>query len=233
MVKAPHHPDHCVGLLLLAPEASGPGGGLGRVTAVRDASQIRAQFGFDTMEEAVAHFVLEPETPYVVVPCLAGPGIEAPFELRILSSVPVELVPLPELKSFALGGEWMPESSGGCDLNPVWKKNPRYLLILKAPCKASIALSRVGAKAKRATGVDDMIGFYVMKAEPSGEMKGDLRRCIVHETTFVTEAEVKAEVELKSAASYIIMPCTYSPGRLHRFTLAVTCPVDFDLIELK
>ncbi len=33
------------------------------------------------------------------VPCLASPGVEAPFELRLMSAVPLELVPLPELCS--------------------------------------------------------------------------------------------------------------------------------------
>ncbi len=36
------------------------------------------------------------------VPALAQAGLEAPFELSILSGVPVELVPLPELKSIVL-----------------------------------------------------------------------------------------------------------------------------------
>ncbi len=60
------------------------------------------EFGFDSVEEAVAMFTLEPEKPYIVVPCLAAAGIEAPFELRIMSGVPVELVPLPEVKCVVL-----------------------------------------------------------------------------------------------------------------------------------
>ncbi len=60
------------------------------------------EYGFTSMEEAVALFVLEPEVPYVVVPCLNEAGVEAPFELRIMSGVPVELVPLPEVKVMVL-----------------------------------------------------------------------------------------------------------------------------------
>ena len=32
--------------------------------------------------------------------------------------------------------EWGSETSGGCDLNPVWKKNPRFLMVLSQPAKA-------------------------------------------------------------------------------------------------
>uniref|UniRef100_A0A7R9V2F7 Calpain catalytic domain-containing protein n=1 Tax=Chlamydomonas euryale TaxID=1486919 RepID=A0A7R9V2F7_9CHLO len=233
VVKAPYQMEHCVGLMLLQPEPTGPGSALGRVTAVRNSSQVCGRFGFDTMEEAVAHFVLEPETPYVVVPCLAGPAIEAPFELRILSGVPVELVPLPELKTLAVVGEWHEENAGGCDLHPLWKKNPRYLLVTKSPSKASITLSRT-VKSKRPSSVEDMIGFYVVKcSSANGEIKGDLRRSIAHETAFVTESEVKADVDLKNTAgAHVIIPCTYAPGRLSKYTLAVTCSADFDLVEL-
>ena len=60
-------------------------------------TQVHAETGFNSMEEAVLLVTLEPETPYVVVPSLATPGVEAPFELRIMSNIPVELVPLPEV----------------------------------------------------------------------------------------------------------------------------------------
>ena len=135
VLKPAFSAEQCVGLMLLRPEKA-PEGGLGRCTAVRDASQVHGQYGFNSMEEAVAMFVLEPETPYVVVPCLAGAGVEAPFELRIMSGVPVELVPLPEVKCVVVQGEWGADSSGGCDLNPVWRKNPRYMLVLSQPTKA-------------------------------------------------------------------------------------------------
>lgn len=136
VLKPAFSSEQCIGLMLLQPEKA-PEGGLGRCTAVKDAAtQVYGQYGFDSMEEVVAMFVLEPETPYLVVPCLAGAGVEAPFELRIMSAVPVELVPLPEVKCVASQGEWGPETSGGCDLNPLWKKNPRYLFVLSQPTKA-------------------------------------------------------------------------------------------------
>jgi hypothetical protein len=68
-------------------------------------------------------------------------------------------------------GEWREETSGGCDLNPVWKKNPRFLLALAHPTRVSINLSRF-SKSKKAVSIDDMVGFYVMRAEPNGAKAG-------------------------------------------------------------
>lgn len=39
---------------------------------------------------------------FLQVPALATAGVEAPFELRLMSPVPLELVPLPELCSCML-----------------------------------------------------------------------------------------------------------------------------------
>ncbi len=63
-----------------------------------------------------------PRPPLALLPPSPCGTAQAPFELRIMSSVPVELVPLPEVKSTVLHGEWTDAKSGGCDLNPMFKK---------------------------------------------------------------------------------------------------------------
>ncbi len=42
--------------------------------------------------------VLDAETPYLLVPSTADPGHDALFELRVLSAVPMELMPLPKVR---------------------------------------------------------------------------------------------------------------------------------------
>lgn len=50
-----------------------------------------------------------------------------------------------------------------------------------------------------------MIGFYVLKAsEPNGEIKGDLRRAVVFETTFVTTHENSAEKDLQVLVVFVL-----------------------------
>ena len=163
VLKPEFNAEQCVGLMLLQPEKT-PEGGLGRCTAVRDAAQVHGRFGFVGMEEAVALVTLEPETPYVVVPCLAGAGVEAPFELRIMSSVPVELVPLPEVKCMVVQGEWGKDTSGGCDLNPVWRKNPRYLLVLSQPARPRCVMC--GMQAERLQ-MPYLVGILMLCSVPS------------------------------------------------------------------
>lgn len=81
--------------------------------------------------------------------------MEAPFEVRIMSGVPIELVPLPEVKCVVVNGEWKDDSSGGCDIHPLWKKNPRFLLVMSGQGRARITLTRLpkpGRKAVRQRG---------------------------------------------------------------------------------
>lgn len=72
ILKPTYKKEHCVGLLVLEPEQGGAEGGPRRCTAVRNEGSIRAEAGFSSMEEAVALITLEPELPYVVVPCLVS-----------------------------------------------------------------------------------------------------------------------------------------------------------------
>jgi hypothetical protein len=59
-------------------------------------------------------------------------------------------------------------------------------------------LTRAGRGPKKLANVDDMIGFYILLAsEPNGEIRGDLRRAITYESTFVTTCHVTADKELK------------------------------------
>jgi hypothetical protein len=78
-----------------------------------------------------------------------------------------------------------------------------------------------------------MIGFYVLKAsELSGEIRGDVRKAVLSETVFVLTSENSAEYDLQAGVPYVIMPCTYAPGRSGKYKLGVTCGEDFDLIAL-
>ncbi|KXZ50588.1 hypothetical protein GPECTOR_16g763 [Gonium pectorale] len=211
--------------------------------------------GSGSNEEVVLSVVLEPETPYLLVPSITTPGVEAPYELRLMSGVPLELVPLPEMQAVTLPGEWTPESAGGCNVHPLWRRNPKYLLVL-LPAGGGAGggggVGRVRLNLRRPAGgkarhpVDDMLGLYVLRAAgPDGEIKvrGDKagrsgvgatpRKAVVAESTFVPQPEVTADYELAGGSHYIIMPCTYGPGRTGRFTLAVSSTTPFQFRSLQ
>ncbi|GLI63404.1 hypothetical protein VaNZ11_006368 [Volvox africanus] len=233
LMKAPRDPTRDLDLVLAHPE-QGPDGP-GRRTAVRDADVVAAagqqQLG-GSNEEVVMSVVLEPETPYILVPSISTPGVEAPYELRLMSGVPLELVPLPEMQSVQLPGEWTAETAGGCNVNPLWRRNPKYHIVLTSFGRVRITLSRVPSRKQRHP-VDDMLGLYILRAAgPDGEVKGDPRRAIVAESTFVPQPDTTAEYELNGGCHYVIMPCTYGPGRLGRFTLSVSTATSFQFKAL-
>lgn len=65
-------------------------------------SDILAETDSKKMDECVLQMTLEPEAPYLLIPCLSSPAITAPFEIRVLSGVPIELTPLPKVIHGAL-----------------------------------------------------------------------------------------------------------------------------------
>ena len=65
-----------------------------------------------------------------------------------MSGVAVELVPLPEMKTVVMRGEWGADNAGGCDINPLWKKNPRYLLQLSKAGKVKCVRGRQAVRDK-------------------------------------------------------------------------------------
>lgn len=77
-----------------------------------------------------------------------------------------------QVHSVTLRGQWTEETAGGCDLNPMWKKNPKFLLSTQMPGSFRITLRRLGAtKWKKGSGIDHMLGYYILKAEnSSGEI---------------------------------------------------------------
>jgi hypothetical protein len=73
-----------------------------------------------------------------------------------------------------------------------------------------INISRLTSKGSKkgvvSSSVDDMIGLYVLQcSEPTGEIKGDLRRAKVFESTFTTTENV-SEIELSGKQAYVIVP---------------------------
>jgi hypothetical protein len=49
-----------------------------------------------------------------------------------MSGVPLELVPLPEVQVVQLAGEWAADSAGGCSVHPLWRRNPRFHIVLSS-----------------------------------------------------------------------------------------------------
>ncbi|WIA30134.1 hypothetical protein OEZ86_000227 [Tetradesmus obliquus] len=233
LVPQPFDPQQCIGLTLAVPEVTP--GGWGRRCCIPPGSSgrelVHAESDFCTMAEAVLLVRLQPEVPYVLVPSTADPGIEAPFELRLLSSYPIELVPLPSAQTISHSGAWDAATAGGSNLHASWVNNPAYLLRLPSSVTCRISLTRIGRSSRTAGSqrLNDMLGFYVIRAARPHTAAGGrhksaaaaLKQAQLFESAFLPADSCEAELQLP-AGVLLLVPCTFGPGVVGRYCLSVS-----------
>jgi calpain-7 len=157
-------------------------------------------------------------------------GVEAPFELRLLSSYPIELVPLPAVQTVSYFGAWDAATAGGSNLHASWVNNPAYLMHLPSAGTCKLSLCCIG-RSSRAAGsqpLSDMLGFYVIRAAraPSAaagrrmSTAGALKQAQLFESAFLPADSCEAELQLP-AGMLLLVPCTFGPGVVGRFSLSV------------
>jgi hypothetical protein len=96
------------------------------------------------------------------------------------------------------------------------------------PCVALTASSPLAIRVRRRQ------GLYILRAAgPDGDVRGDPKRAIVAESTFVPQPDTSFEYELNGGVHYVVVPCTYGPGRLGRFTLAASSATGFQFRALQ
>lgn len=166
-------------------------------------------------------------------PCCALllPGIEAPFEMRLLSSYPIELVPLPSAQTISHSGAWDAATAGGSNLHASWVNNPAYLLRLPSSVTCRISLTRIGRSSRTAGSqrLNDMLGFYVIRAARPHTAAGGrhksaaaaLKQAQLFESAFLPADSCEAELQLP-AGVLLLVPCTFGPGVVGRYCLSVS-----------
>jgi len=196
-----------------------------------------------TAEDYACMFVtITPQQgPIVVVPSLSEESIPGTFQLSVFSDKRLAgAVLLDEAKNALQVGTWTADTAGGCHLySPpfemqkaaTWVKNPRYHLIVHSRTRVHITLGRIERSwrsqlAKDAVGC--MLGLYVCHGEVS-------RENVLSETTFVPGHEVSLEATLDACTAdspYLIVPCTYEPGKVGEFMLRITSDeAAFEVVE--
>eukprot|EP00879_Flechtneria_rotunda_P018925 GHRR01019864.1.p1 GENE.GHRR01019864.1~~GHRR01019864.1.p1 ORF type:complete len:328 (+),score=133.17 GHRR01019864.1:1233-2216(+) len=234
LMALPYNPDECIGITVCTAEVTADG--LGRRCAVRQpAAEVYAESEFASMDEAVLLVRLQPEVPYVVVPSTAGPGVQAPYELRLFSSQPLELVPMPEVQCVSHTGAWTAGSAGGCNLHQSWITNPAYLLQLPAKTTCRICLARSTGNWPRNQSLRAMIGFYIIRAAPPRGQQHtvtSLKQLQLYESAFVPMATCEEEVDLPGNMPLLLVPCTYASGVRGKFVVSVTASSSFSFEAL-
>lgn len=147
---------------------------------------------------------------------------------RILSSVPVEAIPMPERKCVAFRGSW-DQDSGGSDLWPYWyKRNPKFLVVPHETLQLTVTLARLPRQWRKGTGLENMIGFYVCAADNVDGVIPEPLKSKRAESAFAPMAFSEITYELQPSAAnpaFVIVPCTYGPGRKGSFEISLSCPL--------
>jgi hypothetical protein len=169
--------------------------------------------------------------PIVVVPSLSEEGVAGQFTLSVFSDKRLGgAVRLDDSMNSFVVGQWSTDTAGGCHLySPpfeqskaaTWSRNPRYNLVVSQRVRIHVTLGRIERPwrpqlAKDAVGC--MLGLYICQNEIT-------RENVLAETTFVPGHEVSLEATLDACSAdnpYLIVPCTYEPGKVGEFMLRVT-----------
>ena len=147
---------------------------------------------------------------------------------------------MPQSQVRTIPGAWTEPQSGGCHMNPDWKRNPKFTLELRTdvPSRVHIKLRRPEdrwrKKCAKDNAVDCMMGFYVVAGtRVSKEPTGIYHQGVPWTTTgFVPIHEIATPEgfvlePLPNEEVYTIMPVTYTPGQHGPFFLTVEADCDF------
>jgi hypothetical protein len=169
--------------------------------------------------------------PIVVVPSLSEEGVAGQFTLSVFSDKRLGgAVMLDDSCNSFMVGQWSSDTAGGCHLySPpfeqakaaTWSRNPRYNLVAQQRMRIHVTLGRIERTwrpqlAKDAVGC--MLGLYICQNDIT-------RENVLAETTFVPGHEVSLEATLDACSPdnpYLIVPCTYEPGKVGEFMLRIT-----------
>ena len=221
--------------------AGGAGGGDGlppRILTVPSSSQnVEGEGDFTSTREALFFTTLTPEHPHILVPSAVQPGaVVAPYSVTVYSAHEIQMVEYPESQAAVLSGQWSKEG-GGCNLNPTWSSNPKFLLAIADSGTFKVTLSVDGGQWKRGKSLDKMIGFCVFPSDRAdGKITPD-RKAVLHETSYVPMKEVSVDLQLSAAEPtntrwYVVMPTLYAPNIPGKFTLSVTSETKFQFTAI-
>lgn len=146
---------------------------------------------------------------YVIMPCTFHPQKFTTYELKASSS-DCSLGPVKEFISKSIDGEWKAGQCGGCQNTAQWTQNPKLKLVVKEAASITITVS-----------VKDKlpIGFYVF--DPALKTR-------LQTSKFIQGNSSSHDCKL-NVGEYCILPCTFNPNTMGKFSVSVFADAPFDL----
>lgn len=187
--------------------------------------------GFKAVREMFAEVSLQGGQMYVVIPCTFSPGEEAPYRLFIQTQgkLTARLSPKEtDLISTEFEGEWNGRSAGGCRNHATCALNPQYLIKSAEKTVVTLILSQNDSEDF------DTIGFYVVKTkDPKRRLTKFPAPDILAKTEFSSHKEAASVFTLPEGGTFVLVPCTFEPGREANFKLSLLSQKPVRVSELK
>lgn len=176
------------------------------------------------------------DVKYVIVPVVhdLARGEKVEFELEVKcanKNAHAQLANVPTLESKWIRGAWTDRTAGGSATYPSWRQNPQFLLRVHKQSDVHLYLTQ-----SMTSSTIEHLGWYIVRSDDSRHvMRLAQTRLMNNDLKFRKRMEISSGRLQLTPGSYIIIPCTYEPGKLGNFTLtalsAQAMNLDFDLVE--
>ena len=176
------------------------------------------------------------DVKYVIVPVVhdlpRGEKVEFELEVRCANkNANANLVSVPTLDSKWIRGSWTDRTAGGSATYPSWRQNPQFLLRVQKQSDVHLYLTQNMTNSQI-----EHLGWYIVRSDDGRHiMRLSQTRLMNNDLKFRKRMEISSGRLSLTPGSYIIIPCTYEPGKLGNFTLTALSSnainLDFDLVE--
>lgn len=169
---------------------------------------------FSSAKQSSIRFNLKGYQKVILVPCTFDKNIIASFEFEIFTSLPCSLRKLTAPDCTSIIGEWTQETAGGCFNHPSWINNKQYTITTSENLKIQL---------KQDSSTNYSIGFYVVKSSNGKKILYATWSNFTLKSKFLSSESVNLDllVDGNKEETYLIIPCTFNPQELGKFTLSV------------
>lgn len=164
--------------------------------------------------------------PYVLIPCTYKAGEERDWTLTLTTDSSITLSPKFEndWKIQAIEGEWTKETAGGCRNHGTFLDNPQYVLTIPQGSVEPHARIMLFQREKEDF---EPISVYIVKLPATSGQQPRLTKVesedVVLKPSFNNPEEtcLSLPANLAGPARFALIPCTFSPQQLAKFTIQV------------
>eukprot|EP00163_Fabomonas_tropica_P007978 TRINITY_DN175_c0_g3_i1.p1 TRINITY_DN175_c0_g3~~TRINITY_DN175_c0_g3_i1.p1 ORF type:complete len:872 (-),score=214.61 TRINITY_DN175_c0_g3_i1:462-3077(-) len=173
---------------------------------------------FSFTREVSLELNLDNDGTYIIMPCSYEAGQHFNYTLTVYGEHDFPLRELGEPPSAALSGEWKYANAGGCPNHPSWNRNDQFLLQPYRPTLFTIVLSQPKVRKPKEL---NQFGFQVARTEKGGAIPQLTNDNLLAQSDYTNAEAVTCEVKVRGDAPVTIIPSTFMPTKLGKYTVRV------------